>query len=704
MATGGAPGLATSDSQEIIWINFDSAECLELIPGVSRTLAKTIVQLRRDRGNLTEEVFFTLIRKSPTSSLLEILDFSPNPNLRGHGPRIPLDSGIPKVEPRTSRLDYDMDARISIDPRQFDISRYSDYITREREPKSDLKNEDLSAKSSVRHVPQKRTDEKSYIDNARRFIGAYCAGDDAMDRLQDICDITANLIKEKVDGAATSKIVTTRENQPNSDLDRSLEDGELVEDEVENVNNSDGEGKNEPSREVPISKHPASFNEVLDNGDRKNKFGTPPVPTRRVAIREGAMAMSSTPLSPKREVRVEKRSVSYPAPSPNREVGGGVSQILSYPAPTPVKFGRGKSQIRYNPMYMFQEGIPRRDRYNSEGEMSLAAVLKLKPKGLTYDGVSNLKAFRLKFDQFVAELDLTERLSRTLLNWCLVGKASDYLTILLEKSGDLPLTKIWEKLELRFDWDFAQSARFQFYEATQKKDESLQEFAERLTKLASIAFKTLPDNYVNTQITERFCQGLTNKQLGYDVASKSPTSTEDAIREVQRLMLLRKLHFGESSSSSSVDIGSVQIRQVSGQEDNQSDPPEPEVNVVRPYPQGKSFGRGKSSVQSGSAPADRDPWLAALARLGKKFDDLALVIKGSRTRTHQKRGDDIVCFLCAERGHIAKNCQANPLNAIGAEGETPNQPKKNWLKDQHVAKNRGNSRGRGRGATSCPDS
>ena len=72
------------------------------------------------------------------------------------------------------------------------------------------------------------------------------------------------------------------------------------------------------------------------------------------------------------------------------------------------------------------------------------------------------------------------------------------------------------------------SAQVRFQNATQKKDETLEDWADRVFELAGKAFKEVLEKYSNQQAVARFCQGLQDLDAGHYVAMKKPKTMDDA--------------------------------------------------------------------------------------------------------------------------------------------------------------------------------
>ena len=73
----------------------------------------------------------------------------------------------------------------------------------------------------------------------------------------------------------------------------------------------------------------------------------------------------------------------------------------------------------------------------------------------------------------------------------------------------------------------------QFQHANQKKEESLEDWADQVLTLSGKAFKELPEKYSNQQAVARFCQGLNAAEAGLCVCMRKPLSMGDALKEIK---------------------------------------------------------------------------------------------------------------------------------------------------------------------------
>ena len=118
----------------------------------------------------------------------------------------------------------------------------------------------------------------------------------------------------------------------------------------------------------------------------------------------------------------------------------------------------------------------------------------------------------------------------------------------MERTKHLSYRKLLKKLDERFgDRELPASAQVRFQQATQKKDESLEDWADRLLTLSGKAFKDLPEKYSNQQAVARFCQGLRDAEAGHHVCMKKSLSIEDAVNEIRLYQRTKDAIYGHKT-------------------------------------------------------------------------------------------------------------------------------------------------------------
>ena len=104
----------------------------------------------------------------------------------------------------------------------------------------------------------------------------------------------------------------------------------------------------------------------------------------------------------------------------------------------------------------------------------------------------------------------------------------------MERTKHLSYRKLLKRLDDRFgDRELPASAQVRIQQATQKKEESLEDWADRVLTLSDKAFKELPEKYNNQQAVDRFCQGLNDAEAGLCVCMRKPSSMGDALNEIK---------------------------------------------------------------------------------------------------------------------------------------------------------------------------
>ena len=182
---------------------------------------------------------------------------------------------------------------------------------------------------------------------------------------------------------------------------------------------------------------------------------------------------------------------------------------------TPVSKKKKKPTLRSDS----EEDIPK-----SVSKKKKKPALRSAPK-LSYDGNADWDIFKDKFQGYAEQMDWTPSECKACLKWCLTGTASKFCNSLLKTNKDLTYKKLLKKLGDRFgDDDLGATAHAQFNQAIQKKEETLEDWADRVQELAARAFKKLPDDYCNNQAVQMFCEGKLDSEAGHSVIMQDLTT------------------------------------------------------------------------------------------------------------------------------------------------------------------------------------
>ncbi|MEX1352306.1 MAG: zinc finger CCHC domain-containing protein [Desulfobacterales bacterium] len=88
-----------------------------------------------------------------------------------------------------------------------------------------------------------------------------------------------------------------------------------------------------------------------------------------------------------------------------------------------------------------------------------------------------------------------------------------------------------DRLELTYgSVQTAAMTQQEFEDASQKKEETLREWADRVQRLGCHAFKSLPVEYEQSRIVIKFCEGLITKRMAYDITMHQPKTLQEALR------------------------------------------------------------------------------------------------------------------------------------------------------------------------------
>ncbi len=149
---------------------------------------------------------------------------------------------------------------------------------------------------------------------------------------------------------------------------------------------------------------------------------------------------------------------------------------------------------------------------------------------MLFDGKGNWLAFYTKFEKYANMQHWDEEERKEYLCWCLEGKASEFYTTTVINTDNITYRLIIRKFERRFGFrELPETARITFNNARQQPEETLEDWADRVTKLAFKAYRNLPEDYMSEQAVLRFCLGTTSKDAGEVVANLRPATIDDAL-------------------------------------------------------------------------------------------------------------------------------------------------------------------------------
>ena len=181
------------------------------------------------------------------------------------------------------------------------------------------------------------------------------------------------------------------------------------------------------------------------------------------------------------------------------------------------------------------------------------------PKALRFDGKTNWLSFKKKFNSYRKVMKWSETESKDYLMWSLEGKALDFFTITsdIEKYS---FRKIIKKLEARFGVkELTETSKVKFQQASQRPDESLEDWADRVMTLATPAFVDLPEDHLKQEAIAKFSQGCCDKDAGKHACFEHPSTMEEALNLVKHHQYISQAVDGkQSKKGNDVSVNAVQ--------------------------------------------------------------------------------------------------------------------------------------------------
>ena len=181
------------------------------------------------------------------------------------------------------------------------------------------------------------------------------------------------------------------------------------------------------------------------------------------------------------------------------------------------------------------------------------------PKALRFDGKTNWLSFKRKFNSYRKVMKWSETESKDYLMWSLEGEALDFFTI----TSDIErysFRRIIKKLEARFGVkELTETSKVKFQQASQRPDESLEDWADRVMTLATPAFVDLPEDHLKQEAIAKFSQGCCDKDAGKHACFEHPSTMEEALNLVKHHQYISQAVDGkQSKKGNDVLVNAVQ--------------------------------------------------------------------------------------------------------------------------------------------------
>ena len=153
----------------------------------------------------------------------------------------------------------------------------------------------------------------------------------------------------------------------------------------------------------------------------------------------------------------------------------------------------------------------------------------------------------------------SETESKDYLMWSLEGKALDFFTITsdIEKYS---FRRIIKKLEARFGVkELTETSKVKFQQASQRSDESMEDWADRVMTLATPAFVDLPEDHSKQEAIAKLSQGCCDKDAGKHACFEHPSTMEEALNLVKHHQYISQAVDGkQSKKGNDVSVNAVQ--------------------------------------------------------------------------------------------------------------------------------------------------
>ena len=302
------------------------------------------------------------------------------------------------------------------------------------------------------------------------------------------------------------------------------------------------------------------------------------------------------------------------------------------------------------------------------------------PKTMKYDGKSNWQAFYAKFSRYAEVNEWGPQDCMDHLCWALEGKASEYYALLVERNKNMAYTDLVRKLEKRFGFkELPETAQVQFNNARQNPEESLEDWADRVLTLATKAFRNLPEPHMYQQAILKLCQGAADKEAGSYASNVRPANMEDAMDKMRWYHYNHQAIYGRQSRR---DIRLVQADMGPGLIPELGDSP----RVFAAKNESGQGGAWQSEIKSLENRLD-----AHIATNDKKFDEIKRLLsklampstpsrQSTPSRSPSPGNKHGRCYSCNQEGHFARNCphrrsdSPRPKSVTFADNKQPLNP------------------------------
>ncbi|KAH3876656.1 hypothetical protein DPMN_000504 [Dreissena polymorpha] len=105
-------------------------------------------------------------------------------------------------------------------------------------------------------------------------------------------------------------------------------------------------------------------------------------------------------------------------------------------------------------------------------------------------------------------------------------------------------------MERRFgSKELPETSRAKFQQATQQPGETLEDWADRVSTLATPAFRDLPDQFGQREAVSKFCQFCIDREAGKHVCFERPRTIQQAVDLVRHHQYVTQVVDGKKAKN-----------------------------------------------------------------------------------------------------------------------------------------------------------